>query len=32
MLRGRRDKVLITTKARMKMGEGPNDAASRASI
>jgi aryl-alcohol dehydrogenase-like predicted oxidoreductase len=25
-LRGRRDAVLITTKARMKMGEGPNDA------
>lgn len=25
-LRGRRDAVLVTTKARMKMGEGPNDA------
>jgi aryl-alcohol dehydrogenase-like predicted oxidoreductase len=26
VLRGRRDQVLITTKARMKMGDGPNDA------
>ena len=25
-LRGRREQVLITTKARMKMGDGPNDA------
>jgi aryl-alcohol dehydrogenase-like predicted oxidoreductase len=25
-LRGRRDSVLVTTKARMKMGDGPNDA------
>ena len=25
-LKGRRDSVLVTTKARMKMGEGPNDA------
>jgi aryl-alcohol dehydrogenase-like predicted oxidoreductase len=26
VLKGRRDRVLITTKARMTMGEGPNDA------
>ena len=26
VLRGRRERVLITTKARMKMGDGPNDA------
>ena len=26
VLRGRRDQVLITTKARMRMGDGPNDA------
>ena len=29
-LRGRRDHVLIATKARMPMGDGPNDAGSRA--
>ncbi len=26
VLRGRRERVLVTTKARMKMGDGPNDA------
>jgi aryl-alcohol dehydrogenase-like predicted oxidoreductase len=26
VLRGRRDSVLVTTKARMRMGDGPNDA------